>query len=1227
MKTKEREESVHDDPQVGILNHVSRALAILTIIIGLLVLIGWISDINLLKTILPGSDAVAPSTAELLVVLGILTVLTTARIKSGILRLIPTILTGIVLLLSISLFIVSSQGITTDLEYIGLRGTSAETAHIPPLAAVCFILIGISVLGNLIDRKPYILVALATSFITTFTGLILMVVYMLGNPVIPESGFLLPTLTTSIAFILIGCSLFLPTWIRAKKSGSIVSILQKKHALVLVITFIVVTVSFSFISHASLKSYRQFLSSDIREQLISITDLKASQLISWQGERIGDAAVYHKNENFASLVESVLLDRDNPKKTEALKRRMRIEQKAHFYDHVYLIDQDYKLVQDAPEHNHEVPEQVIENAETAMRENRVVFVDFYKNSQGMLELAVLSPIYSNRTGRPLGTLCMVVNPEQNLLPDFVKWPNSYKTSRIQLLRIRKEQFRMIGRTDSGHYMCQELHCGNPAHIAHMIIEGQQGILNGLNCEGKKVKAMFQEVPGTPWFVLAEIETSEVFQPLRQRLWLLLTAQIIILLSAFFIIELLWRKQRNESLAHQIEIQDELLQERTEYKRAIDSLIEGFQILSHEWKYVYINPKAADYGKNPLEEYLGKTVFEMYPGIEATELFQRFQQCVENRAPDHFEYEFVYPDQTREWFLFSVQPTEKGLVILTSNITNRKQAELRVDHLNRVLRSIRDVNQLIVHETHEDVLIKCACDILVQNQSYRNAIVVLIDEDLKPNQWFTAGQEQPRSLMESVFEKNVMPVCYQNALKDGEYYCIAGETHSCPTCPLIPEYSGSQSFVMKLEHNSDVFGILHVIMEIDIIADKEEEGLIEELANDVSYALNMMRNIKQKKALEQQLQQGRKLEAIGRLAGGVAHDFNNMLQSILGYSDILLEEFSLEDEQREFLLEIKKAARRSADLTYQLLAFSRKQTIELKTIDINKMIHEMLKMLRRLISENIELDWKPGADILSIRMDPTQINQILMNLTINASDAIKGNGTIVIETMMLHLDMKEKLERFELEEGNYVVLSVSDTGEGIKKENIDKIFEPFFTTKEMGKGTGLGLATIYGIVKQNRGNISVYSEVDRGTTFRVYLPAFMGKDFTEESVMKITPPKGVETIMLVEDSEQLLILTQRQLEKLGYRVQAFRDPEKAVEAYNPEQMPDLLLTDVIMPSMSGRELWDILREKTPDLNCLFMSGYTSNVISHHGVLDAGIHFISKPFTIKDIALKIREILSG
>ncbi len=384
---------------------------------------------------------------------------------------------------------------------------------------------------------------------------------------------------------------------------------------------------------------------------------------------------------------------------------------------------------------------------------------------------------------------------------------------------------------------------------------------------------------------------------------------------------------------------------------------------------------------------------------------------------------------------------------------------------------------------------------------------------------------------------------------------------------------------------------------------------------------------EKEKLENQLRQSQKMEAVGRLAGGVAHDFNNMLFVILGHADMILEQVDPDQPIHADLTEIRDACERSVDLTRQLLAFARKQTVAPKVIDLNETVAGMTRMLQRLIGEDIDLAWMPGEKLWPVRIDPSQIDQILANLCVNARDAIASVGNITIETDNTAFGGTDCADHTGFIPGEYVMLAVSDNGRGMAPETLDNLFEPFFTTKESGKGTGLGLATVYGAVKQNDGFINVYSEPGQGTTFKIYLPRYQAKAARLPEQGPSQPTEhGRETILLVEDEPAILRMTTMMLERLGYTVLAAGAPGEAVRL-SREYAGEihLLLTDVVMPKMNGRDLVNNIMVSYPNLKHLFMSGYTANVIAHHGVLDEGVNFIQKPFSGKMLGAKIREVL--
>jgi len=441
----------------------------------------------------------------------------------------------------------------------------------------------------------------------------------------------------------------------------------------------------------------------------------------------------------------------------------------------------------------------------------------------------------------------------------------------------------------------------------------------------------------------------------------------------------------------------------------------------------------------------------------------------------------------------------------------------------------------------------------------------------------------------------------------------------------------------LNEHCDDPSFLHTVMhkkksglvfpgEVHMYYLRNEEGSLTgfiELIRDVS---ERVRAEKVQRDLEAQLQQAQKMESVGRLAGGVAHDYNNMLSVILGYAQIALGKTVPGSLMHEYLQQILDAATRSANITRQLLGFARKQTIAPQILDLNDIVEGMLKMLRRLIGENLTLVWRPEPNLWPVRIDPSQVDQLLANFCVNAHDAIAGVGTITIATGMVTFDASYCARHAGAVPGDYVLLAVSDNGCGMEKEILDKIFEPFFTTKGIGRGTGLGLATVYGIVKQNNGFVDVDSDPGQGTIFRVFLPRYAAKpDQVKEAGVGIPRGQG-ETVLIVEDEEAILKPTSIILSDLGYRVLIASRPSEAIRL--AREQPGgihLLLTDVIMPEMNGRDLADLLLSMQPGLKCLFMSGYTDNTIANQGVLDPGIHFIQKPFSRRDLAVKVRTAL--
>jgi PAS domain S-box-containing protein len=622
----------------------------------------------------------------------------------------------------------------------------------------------------------------------------------------------------------------------------------------------------------------------------------------------------------------------------------------------------------------------------------------------------------------------------------------------------------------------------------------------------------------------------------------------------------------------------------------------------------------------------------YRGASRQKIEQAVKEAVESGKPYNLELELITAKGDHKWVRTIGQPQlDHGKVVQVrgslQDITEVAQSKLRIEHLNQVLRAIREVNQLIIHERDRDTLIREGCRLLVDNRSYSSALIVLTDGQEQPVSWATAGEAAASAELASILNQGRLPPCCKRARREKAVLLVKDREEVCGKCPIAAQCAQGQSLCASLDHDGQTFGFLAAAADTHLMIDDEERSLFSEMVGDFAYALSVMNIQAERGQLQARLIQARKMEAVGRLAGGVAHDYNNMLSVIMGYTEFALERLDQQDPMHADLSEVLTAAKRSRDITRQLLAFARQQTIAPRLLDLNETVENTLKMLRRLIGEDIDLLWQPAAALWAVNMDPTQIDQILANLCVNARDAIADVGKVTIETGKTTFDKAYCADHAGFVPGDFVLLAVSDDGCGMDKATLDKLFEPFFTTKGVGKGTGLGLATVYGIVKQNEGFVNVYSEPGKGSTFRIYLPRHMGEALADHlrGVEEIPAGHG-ETVLVVEDDPAVLKLAERFLTDLGYRVLPAGAPAAALQlAEAHRDTIALLITDVVMPGMNGRDLASQLHTPYPELKTLFMSGYTANVIAHRGVLDEGVNFIQKPFSKKDLASKVKAAL--
>jgi two-component system, cell cycle sensor histidine kinase and response regulator CckA len=617
---------------------------------------------------------------------------------------------------------------------------------------------------------------------------------------------------------------------------------------------------------------------------------------------------------------------------------------------------------------------------------------------------------------------------------------------------------------------------------------------------------------------------------------------------------------------------------------LDEAPASITIHDTDGRFVFANAKSvALHGYDSLDEFMTVNLHDLdVPASEAM-LAERFRQIHEN-GEARFEVAHFREDGTTfplEVLARQIQWEGRPAILsIATDITERKKSE---DHLQKF-------KQIVSSTTDGISLLDADYRYIIVNKAYA-AYSGKKKEEL-------IGLTVQEYLGAEVFE----------GIQWQLDRCLAGETITYQDWFEYPSMGKRFIEVTYFPFTSDTGEVLGIAVNTrDITEQKQAEA--------------------ERERLQEQLNQAQKMESVGRLAGGVAHDFNNMLGVILGRAELALARADESHDLYADLKEIQKAAQRSADITKQLLAFARKQTISPRKLDLNDTLESMLKMMRRLIGEDIDLVWQPSAHLWPVKMDPTQLDQILANLCVNARDAIEGVGKITIETGKKTFDAAYCKDHSGFIPGDFVQFSVSDNGCGMDRDVLDNLFEPFFTTKEVGKETGLGLATIYGIVKQNNGFINVYSEPGQGSTFRIYLPRLIEEKeaFTPVPGKKVAAG-GTETILLVEDEPTILDMTQKMLERKGYSVLPAATPAEAMDLARTHTDPiHLLMTDVVMPEMNGRDLAEQMSSLYPDIKLLFMSGYPADVIAHQGMLDDGVAFIQKPFSMKDLAEKLREVL--
>jgi PAS domain S-box-containing protein len=1229
----------------------ARAAAATAAALGILALLGWATGWLRLAALANERIPMAPSTALLFLVFGAALLLVSRRAGAGHVSRTLVVSVSAATLLALALLLASSRGSHLELEHFGIRHTTSAdgvpVGHISPVTAALFLLSGAAVLFLLFlpaGRKRRSLLPALVGGVVTLAGLVLAMAYLLGEPLLYGGTFIPPALSTSLAFVALGVALLLLSIDRARPGDPAPDPPGRRAATLFLWILVVATAGVVAAAHAYFTRYEQRFRTSVMESLGAIAELKVHELALWRQERLGDAMILRDNGAFIDLARRLL---DSPHDLEARERlRSWLDslQSSYGYLRVSLLDAEGHERLAGRDRPAAIAPHVARDALVALRSDEIVFLDLHRDAPGSEpRLALVVPLRDDAGGadRALGAVLLAIDPEQYLYPMLRRWPTPSRTA--ETLLVRRDGDEVLFLSDLKFRDGTALNLRFPLAQEHLpaaiAARGFEGEIEGIDYRGHRVVAALRAVPGSPWHLVARIDAAEALAPARERLWSLVALLAALLFGAVAALTAVWQRNAKAHYRQLAGAHEALARSESTLRTIFDSVADGIVIAdASTHRVVRANAAFLRMLGYRTEDLAGLTVEDLHPAAEVQKAMAAFERLLRGEI-------LVAPDlsvRRADGTLFVAAISAAALSLegrphllgVFHDVSERKSAETRIAYLNSVLRAIRNVNQLITREKDRDRLIQRACDLLVEARGFGAVAIGLTDEaGGRILASASAGQRQDR--LRDGGDPEAPPVCAREAMARADIVICRASERAADGDPAAPESGVAEDVVaLPLLQEGKRYGFVLASLAAGMSGDPEELDLLGEAVGDIAFALRTMEveaardhSLAELSDRDAQLRQTQKMEAIGRLAGGVAHDFNNLLMVILGYCESLLQGLERTDPLRGDAEEISRAGHRAAHLTRQLLAFSRAQALQPVVLDLNASVANMEAMLRRLIGEDIELVTQLAAGLGHVEADPGQLEQVVMNLALNARDAMPQGGHLSLATADVELDQEFARHHLDAPAGSYVQLTVSDSGCGMDEATRQRIFEPFFTTKPTGSGTGLGLATVYGIVKQSRGSIWVYSEVGRGTTIRIYLPRASGTPQVEPPALAARPAHGAgEHLLVVEDEPALRTLLRTMLANLGYRVTLAADGREALVAVEEQGLrPDLLLTDVVMPGMSGPLLAERLRRAHPELKVLFMSGYTDDALGHHGVLDPGTVLLQKPFGSADLASRLRAVL--
>lgn len=1221
-----------------------RIFALFVALAGGVALLGWILGSPFLFSLGSGNIPMAPSTAILFLLYAValfLRSLPPHRGRDWTSTFIIAAGSAAVLLL----LILSLQGIFPESEHLGvaINHPAGETpiGHMSPATALCFLLASLSFLfASLTAKWPRLIaVASAVAALLTISGFVFVLAYACGAPLLYGTSYIPPAALTSMAFMFLGSgqlSLVLaPAW-QAHASPRALS--------PFLLFFFLLAAGIFTAGSLTFQTHEQNHRIEVERQLSAIAELKASELVQYRRERIEDTRILSGNTSFIAFVRRYLEHPEDTANAQNLLEWLNKLQAHYQYDQIRLVDPDGITRLSSPQNLAPASSGELKQMSETLHSGRPGISDFYRSdSDHRVHLALRLPILDQENGgRPLGILSLRIDPEQYLYPFLQRWPVPSLTAETLLVRREGQEVLFLSKLRFKKNTALILRfpkTKTDLPAARLALLGQTGIAEGRDYRGVSVIADMRPIPNSPWFLVSKIDTSEAYAPLREQLWFMSCFIVALLFGVGAITTLAWQRQRMA-----------FFQECSETAAAIKNLNRVYAVLSN------IN-QAIVRIREPQELFREACRIAVEEGgfrLAWICLLDNASGAVIPAASAGIDDGYLAPRHiTIENPLFAHGPTGSAIregkhCIANDTEHDEIMSPWRAEALERGFRSTASfpfivsnmvrgaislyadkpnfftANEIkLLDELARDI--SFAMEFFEQEENRRKAEAALKDSQ---QLFATVADSSPALIWMSGLDKgctwfNQPWLTFTGRrLEDeqGNGWTIGVHSDDLARCLQIytEAFDARKPFAMEYRlrrHDGEYRWLLD-----------QGQPRYDATGAFAGYICSCL-DISEHRNLENQIRHAVKMESIGTLAGGVAHDFNNILMAIIGYGQLAILNMEQNDPQRKNVEHMLEGAERAARLTKDLLLFSRKQISERKPVDLTEIIKTVEKFIIRVIGEDIDCETKLPGQPLIVLADSHQLEQVMMNFATNARDAMPKGGIFSITAEQTILDQNFITAHGFGRVGPYALLTVSDNGCGMDEQTRSRIFEPFFTTKSVGKGSGLGLAVAYGIVKQHDGYINVYSEPGRGATFRLYLPLVIAE--TPEGItaeIEKTPTHGTETILIAEDDESLRTLAKTVLTRFGYTVIEAADGEEAVQKFKENQeIIQLLLFDIIMPKKNGQEAYEAITKIRPGIKALFMSGYAPEMVRAKVLLGDAASLLAKPLSPTELLQKVRETL--